>query len=161
GNAATLRPPTEPCKKCLLSRSKRRPIRLGSLPGRGAACLLHCLRVAHDRLTDDLQVVCWAELEVLGTGLRADRDVSGGEVEGIASLEDLLVVAAVEPQATLKHVAPMGGRASVVGQPLHERSRIEILLRCQELNRCALQVLTGFGDGAVVVDLRRAFARDL
>ena len=40
--------------------------------------------------------------------------------------------------------------------PLQERSRIEILLRGQELDRGAFDVLASFGDRPVVVDLRRA-----
>ena len=56
-----------------------------------------------------------------------ERDVAGRQVEGVAGLEDLLAVGEAEGQPALEHVAPVRALAAVVGQPLEQRRRVDVL----------------------------------
>lgn len=86
--------------------------------------------------THDLQVVRRAELEVLGAWLRADRDVSGAEVEASPASK----TSSWSPQSNVRRplkTQPSAGTSSGHPATLHERSSVEVLVRGEELNRGA------------------------
>src|SRR6185436_2676628 len=107
-----------------------------------------------------LQLRARAELDVFRAGLRL-RDVPGWQVEGVSGLDDLVVVPEAECHAPLEHIAPVGARAVVVRQALHDRGRVDVVAEGHEVDRVAVDVLVAILDRADVLDVRGALLRYL
>jgi hypothetical protein len=90
-----------------------------------------------------------------------DRNVAGRRVEGVAGSEDLLTIRVAKGEAALDDVAPVRALAAIVGGPLEQRRRVDVLAELDETHRVAVDVLVPILHGAVVVDLRGALLRYL
>src|SRR5205085_8768078 len=107
------------------------------------------------------QLVGRAEHENLGARAVKHRYVAGRRVEGITLLVLLGPVGVLEYELALEHVAPMRALAAVVGQPLDQRSAVDVGAELREADGVALDLLAAIGHRAELATARRGVLGDL
>src|SRR5439155_23887112 len=99
------------------------------------------------------QLFAGAEPQELGAGLVLHRDVAGRDVEGVAGLENLIMVGVPNDLLAFEDVAPMRALAAVVRKALHEGRRVDVREKRRETRSVAVELVAQIHHRASILTL--------